>query len=89
MFQAGSSTNSVLTTNSVSTTSTTTKTITSSPIYYVGCSRTNYQQYIPHPSDCSKFIRCIIDDDTGDISEAVEQCPGGTLYDSTLKLCNW
>lgn len=46
-------------------------------------------QFLPHPFECSKFIKCTKDELKFTILEAVLSCPSTLLYDETLKMCNY
>ena len=39
--------------------------------------------YLPHPSDCAKFTRCIGG------KKVEQQCPGGLKYDQANQRCDW
>ena len=40
-------------------------------------------------TDCNKFLKCERIENTDTYTETVETCPGGTLFDPNLSLCNW
>lgn len=41
------------------------------------------EEYIPHPSRCTRYVRCV----NGQPNDM--PCPGGLIFDYSLKVCNW
>ncbi|OQR72877.1 acidic mammalian chitinase-like [Tropilaelaps mercedesae] len=41
------------------------------------------QEYIPHSSKCTKYIRCVYG------TPFEQTCPSGLVFDSNAKVCNW
>ena len=45
--------------------------------------------YVPHPTDCNKLIKCTLVENSNTYTETVETCPGGTLFNPSLSVCDW
>ena len=49
---------------------------------------TTEQRISPHPTDCTKFVICEKTID-GSFIEVETKCPGGLLFNKSLKVCDW
>ncbi|XP_065359263.1 chitin-binding domain protein cbd-1-like [Calliphora vicina] len=49
----------------------------------LACQGQPFGELVPYPGDCSKFLVCNCEYPT------VKQCPSGTWFDNTIKVCNY
>ena len=60
-------------------------TVSDPSLFYVGCTGNN--MFVPHPWDCSRFIKCAKSEE-GEIIEIEEKCPSGLLFNSNYIVCD-
>ena len=86
-------TTSTLAPTSSSITTIPTKVTTTTPnelnILYRVCSPFTGKMFFPHPTDCSKLIKCERVENTDFYDEIIQTCPGGTLFNPDLQVCDW
>lgn len=77
-------------TTTPTTTPTTTTTITTSmqDAVYLVCTP-NGKIFYPHPTDCNKLIKCELIENTDQYTTIIQTCPGGTMFNPDLQVCDW
>ena len=78
----------VATTTLATTTTATTIPPTTPAVFYVVCSP-NGKIFYPHPTDCNKLIKCELIENTDQYTTIIQTCPGGTLFNPDLQVCDW